>query len=113
MNKYPPDSFAEAFCTKGGHAFDHFEKIIMRKCFSLPTPLNLLSVLLVKLYPSYFEIDSQAIRRLALVCNRSQFQSELADLYYLQHRDREMFGHTIPIGLSLKKLMKLSSLLAE
>ena len=113
MNKYPPDSFAEAYCTNGGYSFNHFEKIIMRKCFSLPIPLNRLSVLLVKLYPSYFEIDSEAIRRLALVCNRAQFQSELANLYYLQHRDREMFGHMIPIGLSLKKLIKLSTLLAE
>jgi len=113
MSKLSPDSFALAYCRETGCSVDRFEALIMRKCFSLPIPLSFLCVILVKLYPTYFEIESLAIGRLALVQNRVQFQAEIEDLHYLQQRDPGLLWHTFPVGLSLQKLMKLSTLLPE
>ena len=112
MIKTSPDSFATAFCAKTGCSIERFEGAMMRKCFTLPAPINRLSALLIHFYPRYFEIDLLAILRLAQVSNRTQFQTEVEDLHYVQRRDRGMFFRTIPFGLSLRKLMKLKTLLA-
>ena len=111
MSNLLPNSFALAYCIETGCSPEHFEAIIMRKCFSLPIPLSFLCDVFVRLYPNYFEIDSLAIRRLASAQTRAQFHAEIEDLYYLQRRDRGVLGHTFPVGLSLRKLMKLSTLL--
>lgn len=112
MNQPSPESFATAFCAKTDCSINRFGDTMMRMCFSLPAPINRIAQVLTYVYPSYFEIDLLAIRRLALVCNRTQFQSEVEKLHYEQRRDRGIFHHPIPFGLSLRKLMKLQNMLA-
>jgi hypothetical protein len=99
-----PKTFRESFCERFGCAPDAFESRVFWRCLyrrSLP-----LAMLVYAVKRSYFALDFQTIRQLAVVRTDQEFRAELEAFRY-EYRMRGRLFQGLRVRISGKRLIAL------